>query len=97
MIVSQGLIDNKYQIIKEIGSGGTGVVYLAYHHNLKKYVVLKKIKQWTMTQDMFRREADLLKNLHHTYLPQVYDFITVGSDIYTVIDYIEGYSSFLSG
>lgn len=92
MIVSQGLIDNKYQIIKEIGSGGTGVVYLAYHHNLKKYVVLKKIKQWTMTQDMFRREADLLKNLHHTYLPQVYDFITVGSDIYTVIDYIEGYS-----
>ena len=90
--ISGGLIDNKYQIIKEIGSGGTGVVYLAYHTNLEKYVVMKKIKQWTMSQDMFRREADLLKNLHHTYLPQVYDFITVGDDIYTVIDYIEGCS-----
>ena len=92
MINSQELIDNKYQIIKEIGSGGTGVVLLAYHVNLQKYVVLKRIKQWTMSHDMFRREADLLKNLHHMYLPQVYDFISVGNEIYTVIDYIQGCS-----
>ena len=92
MIDYQNLIDNKYQIIREIGSGGTGVVFLAYHITLQKYVVLKRIKQWTMSQDMFRREADLLKNLHHMYLPQVYDFINVGNDIYTVIDYIQGCS-----
>ena len=89
---SDVLIDNKYRIIKEIGSGGTGIVYLAYHHTLQKYVVLKKIKQGVMDRDMMRKEADLLKNLHHTYLPTVYDCINVGNDFYTVIDYINGYS-----
>ena len=37
------VLDNTYQIIKEIGKGGTGVVYLAYHLRLQKYVVVKKI------------------------------------------------------
>lgn len=92
MFNDNNLIDNKFQLIKEIGSGGTGVVYLAYHTSLQKYVVLKKLKNGVLDSTMFRREADLLKNLHHTYLPTVYDFIAVGNDVYTVIDYIEGQS-----
>ena len=92
MIYGSNLIDNKYQIIREIGAGGTGVVYLAFHTTLRKYVVLKKIKNGTFNEDMLRKEADLLKNLHHTYLPTVYDYIAVGQDVYTVIDYIEGSS-----
>ena len=35
---------------------------------------------------------DILKSLHHTCLPQVYDFFQLGSDVYTVMDYIEGRS-----
>ena len=42
-----------------------------------------------------RGEADLLKQLHHEYLPQVYDFIQVGSQVFTVIDYVEGCPLFL--
>lgn len=30
------VIDGRYEVIKEIGSGGTGVVYLAYHIALQK-------------------------------------------------------------
>lgn len=89
---SDFLIDNKYQVVQEIGSGGTSVVYLAYHTTLQKYVVLKKIKQNTMGASMMKREADLLKNLHHTYLPTVYDYISFNGDVYTVIDYISGNS-----
>ena len=37
-----------------------------------------------------REEADILKNLHHPYLPQMYDYIVDGNDVYTVMDYIEG-------
>lgn len=85
-------IDGRYRIIREIGSGGTGVVYLAYHIALQKNVVLKKINAGIMDDSMLRHEADLLKNLHHTYLPQVYDFISFGGSVYTVIDYIEGSS-----
>ena len=39
------VIDGRYEVIKEIGSGGTGVVYLSYHIALQKKVVLKKIKK----------------------------------------------------
>lgn len=85
------IIDNTYQIINEIGSGGMGVVYLAYHLRLEKYIVLKKIKMLFSDIAMLRNEVDILKSLHHRYLPQVYDFIEYNSDIYTVIDYISGY------
>ena len=37
-------ISDTYEIIEKIGAGNSGEVYKAYHKNLKKYVVLKKIR-----------------------------------------------------
>ena len=85
------VLDQNYEICQEIGEGGTGKVYLAWHRRLKKKVVLKKIKDNFVGRVNARGEADLLKQLHHEYLPQVYDFIQVGSQVFTVIDYVEGY------
>ena len=85
-------IPETYQIIGKIGSGNSGVVYQAYHKNLKKYVVLKQIKSDIKDFVDVRAEADLLKHLHHTGLPQVLDFLTVNGDIYTVMDFIPGNS-----
>lgn len=90
MIHNGDIIDNQYQIVREIGAGGVGIIYLAYHMRLCKYVVLKKIKNAGAGFDT-RKEVDLLKSLHHAYLPQVYDYLQWGQDIYTVIDYIEGH------
>lgn len=84
------IFDNTYQILQEIGHGGTSVVYLAWHLRLHKYVVIKRICQNFSGQIAVRREADILKNLHHPYLPQVYDFLQFGGEVYTVMDYIEG-------
>ncbi len=80
-----------YQIIEEIGHGGTGVIYKAYHLRLGKYVVIKKIKDHFTGSVNVRTEADILKKLRHTCLPQVYDFIQEGSQVFTVMDYIDGY------
>ncbi len=85
------IIDGKYVVVEELGQGGTGVIYLAYHLSLQKYVVLKKIKRSITSLVKVRQEVDVLKNLHHTYLPQVYDFTEHDDNIYTVIDYIEGH------
>lgn len=84
------VINNVYEVIKEIGKGGTGVVYLAWHKNLRKYVVLKEIQAGTGNLGTLRRETDILKNLHHPYLPQIYDFFFDNGIVYTVMDYIEG-------
>lgn len=91
MLYENMIINDTYQVVEEIGSGGMGVVYLAYHLHLLKYVVLKKIKNPYANISLLRNEVDILKTLHHPYLPQVYDFIEYEGNLYTVIDYIDGY------
>ncbi len=90
MIRNGEILGGMYRILEEIGHGGTGVVYLADHLRLQKKVVVKKIKDHYAGQISARAEADILKNLHHTYLPQVYDFLQIGSTVYTVMEYVEG-------
>lgn len=90
MLFSGDIVNDTYSIVEEIGSGGMGVVYLAYHLRLEKYVVMKKIKNRNLDSSLLRNEVDILKRLHHPYLPQVYDIIEYEYDFYTVIDYIDG-------
>lgn len=87
------VIADTYEITGKIGSGGGGIVYLARHLRLNKQVVLKADKRDLSTRpEVLRREVDALKNMSHTYIPQVYDFIVDGGTVYTVMDYIEGES-----
>ena len=85
------VICGTYQIVREIGKGGVGIIYLAYHLNLQKYVVVKKIKENYVGVLEARAEVDILKSLHHNNLPQVYDFLQIGNEVYTVMEYIAGY------
>lgn len=83
------IIAGIYRIDKKIGSGGGGVVYIGEHMRLGKRIVLKADKRKiTAKPEILRREVDALKNLSHTYIPQVYDFVTDGDTVYTVMDYI---------
>ncbi|MBQ9346704.1 MAG: protein kinase, partial [Oscillibacter sp.] len=93
------VIANTYEVIREIGSGGGGIVYLGRHQRLNKLIVIKEDKRLQdeklrrrLTEEMLRREVDALKNLSHTYIPQVYDYVQEDGKVYTVMDYIEGES-----
>ncbi len=87
------VIAGTYEILYEIGFGGGGIVYLANHLRLNKNVVLKADKRKiTAPTEVLRREVDVLKNLSHTYIPQVYDFFVENEVVYTVIDFVEGES-----
>ena len=88
------LSDNAYQIVAELGEGGGGVVYQAWHTRLQKYVVLKRIKDESglLQASRHRSEADILKNLKHANLPQLYDFLEDPSGVYTVMEFIPGQS-----
>lgn len=83
-------LKDTYRIVKAIGSGGGADVYRGYHLRLRKSVAIKKIRVETINLQNVRAEADILKTLHHPYLPQVYDFVEDGNDIYTVMDFVEG-------
>lgn len=87
------VVASTYELIKKIGSGGGGSVYLARHLRLGKAVVLKADKRKLTTRpELLRREVDILKNLRHSYIPKVYDFFVEDNVVYTVMDYIEGES-----
>lgn len=87
------IIAGIYELEKKIGAGGGGIVYLGRHTRLNKQVVLKADKRkLSAGEEKLRHEVDLLKDLSHTYIPQVYDFVQVKDMVYTVMDYVEGES-----
>jgi serine/threonine-protein kinase len=88
---SPPLSDPTYRIEFELGSGGGGIVYKAWHTRLHKHVVIKELKSG-VTNDIEtqRNEVEALKNVKSEYLPQVYDFLIENGRIFTVMDYIEG-------
>ncbi|MDR2664995.1 MAG: protein kinase, partial [Oscillospiraceae bacterium] len=83
-----------YRIEAELGAGGGGVAYKAWHERLRKYVVLKRIKDDSaiIRAGRSRGEADILKNLKHAHLPQLYDFLEDAGGVYTVMEFIPGRS-----
>lgn len=90
MFLQNQILNDTYQILQPIGNGGTSSVYLAYHLRLRKYVVIKQLKGSFTGDFLLRTEVDILKNLHHPNLPQVYDFIQDHSNVFTIIDYVDG-------
>lgn len=92
MIAQGTVLDDTYRIVKPLGSGGGGEIYLADHLRLEKPVVIKKIKDNVKGLIASRGEADILKMLRHPYLPQVSDYFIEDNQVYTVMEYIEGES-----
>ena len=91
--IPQNLLElDAYQIYDSIGAGGGGTIFLAFHKRLQKQVVIKKIHEKISDKVDQRTEVDILKNLHHPYLPQVFDYFVVDGVGYTVMDFIQGES-----
>ena len=91
------IIDERYEILKEIDRGGMSIVYLAQDNRLKKPLAIKDIRKSNKIQTdillkCLKGEADLLTALDHQTLPKIYDIIEGESHIYVVMDYIEGES-----
>lgn len=90
MLKKGDILDGIYQVEDQIGKGGGGVVFKARHLRLETDVVIKQIKEEAKGKLEMRAEADILKNLRHSYIPRVIDFSEKDGDVYTVMDYIEG-------
>ena len=90
-LVPDTLLNNRYRIIRPLGQGGMGAVYLAVDTSLEHQVAVKSNRnpsQQSTTQ--FIREARLLATIHHPNLPRVMDYFIIDEIQYLVMDYIPG-------
>ena len=85
------LINQRYEIVGQVGQGGMGAVYEAVDTRLGHHVALKQ----TLINDpqftrAFEREARLLAHLQHPYLPRVTDHFSDADGQFLVMDFIVG-------
>jgi serine/threonine-protein kinase len=83
-----------YEILREIGRGGMGVVYLARDSRLDRQVAIKGLPEEMAGDEerlaRFRREAKLLASLSHPNIATVHSLEEADGDTYLVLEYIEG-------
>ena len=77
-------IKDRYYLLERLGGGGDGTVYLARDEVLGKYWAVKE------TPAQRSKEMRILKNLSHSMLPQIADYVQEDEKAYLVMEYIEG-------
>jgi serine/threonine protein kinase len=87
-------INNRYQILKTIGSGGMASVYKAYDVILNRHVAVKVLRpQFSDDEEFirrFRREAQAATSLSHPNVVSIYDVGEEADLYYIVMEYVEG-------
>jgi Nif-specific regulatory protein len=86
------MINNRYQILKEIGSGGIGKVFKAIDLFGRNTVAIKVLlSQESEHIERFKKEFLLLRKLHHPNIVKVYDFgFSETSEPYFTMEHIQG-------
>ena len=94
MLNKGDLINNRYEIIKRIGTGGMSDVYKAKCHKLNRYVAIKILKPELCEDEnlvkRFKVEAQAAAGLSHPNIVAVYDVGDEDDFHYIVMEYLEG-------
>jgi len=89
-------VHGQYQVVRELGRGGMGVVFLARDVALHRAVAIKVLRhEFVDSEDhreRFRREARLTARLNHPGIVPVYTFGEHDDLVYIVMQYIHGES-----
>ncbi len=83
-----------YEVYREVGRGGMGIVFEALHLRLKRPVALKLIKTGQFAgpaeRARFRREAEAAARLRHPNIVQVYDIGESDGCPYLSLEWVDG-------
>ncbi|MEC4091648.1 protein kinase domain-containing protein [Pseudoalteromonas rubra] len=90
--VQQADLPEHYHVIKVLGEGGMGEVLLAEDTRLNRQVAIKRLKMHGTGEDISVAiaEAQILARLNHTHIVQLYDIITTPSQVFLIMEYVDG-------
>lgn len=86
------IFNDKWKINSIIGMGASAKVYLATDEHLYKQVVIKEYKNIINNRYQFiiRNEVNILSELKHSGIPQIYDIVENDSNLIIIMEYIQG-------
>lgn len=89
-----GRVISHYKILKKVGEGGMGVVYLAEDIKLGRKVAMKiltqKLTERNGARERFKREAKTAASVNHPNIVTVHEIDEYEDLIYIVMEYVEG-------
>ena len=90
------MLDNRYEVLERIGTGGMAVVYKARCHRLNRLVAIKILKpELASDEDFLRRfqsESQAVAMLSHINIVSIYDVCRSDGLDYIVMELIDGMS-----
>jgi serine/threonine protein kinase len=99
--MTQTLVNNRYQVLRILGSGGFGKTFLAEDTQMpsSKRCLVKQLipvvnnpQVYQLVQERFQQEAAILEELgdRNPQIPRLYAYFSEGGEFYLVQEYIEG-------
>jgi serine/threonine protein kinase len=83
----------RYRILRELGSGGMGIVYIAYDESLNRRVALKLLlRETSTTVQRLRREAQAMARISHANVVQIFEVGEHQGQLFVAMEYVEGIS-----
>jgi predicted Ser/Thr protein kinase len=84
---------DRYRVVRRLGAGGSGAVFLAHDEVLSRDVALKRLHGAEVTAETgkrLEREARIMAGLRHPGLVTVYDMLTEADELLLVMEYVRG-------
>lgn len=86
-------ISGQYEVVRLLGQGGMGSVYLARERLLERLVAVKVLRRELMhgdARERFVREARTAARLTHPHIVPLYSFGQAGDTLYYIMGFVEG-------
>jgi serine/threonine protein kinase len=88
------LLGRRYELVRQLGEGGMGLVYAGRDLELGRFVAIKKmrpeIKLNQRDRKRFLREARLSAALHHPNIVDIYDIMEIDGEVFLIFEYVDG-------
>jgi serine/threonine protein kinase len=83
-----------FRLIRPLGAGGMGEVFLAHDERLNRQVAIKRLRTSSDApperSERFQREARIAARLKHPSIVQIYELLSEGRIDCIVMEYVEG-------